>query len=344
MSEAKAIREPTLEPNLDVLRAFAVLAVYVGHLLQTLHVGGDWIHDLAQTGVIIFFVHTSLVLLMSLERTRQPRARLLVHFYVRRVFRIYPLSIVTVVGMLLLSAPAFPNQQFTPLTQLELSANLGLFQNLVGARSYPDPLWSLPFEVQMYGVLPALFWFAQHRGEKAVWLLLTISCAAVLLAKAAGLVLLGQLLVYVPCFLAGVLSFVRRSHHPRLAWWLWPPWLVALVGLKAIVQHSGIPAAALWSPWVTAVALGWSMNAFSSCPHNWLASLGALVSKYSYGLYLLQIVALWCAFDATSGPFAVQFFVCIAMSVALPVLAFHAVEKPMMDLGRRVASALSRPG
>ena len=83
--------------NLDFLRAYAVLTVYFGHALQVFHIeqifGRVTIYDFAQTGVLIFFVHTSLVLMLSLERLRiAPSWRLFKAFYIRRAFRIYPLS------------------------------------------------------------------------------------------------------------------------------------------------------------------------------------------------------------------------------------------------------------
>lgn len=102
---------PTDSANLDCLRAYAVLFVYVGHLLQTLRVDGTThrvtIFDVAQTGVLIFFVHTSLVLLLSLERLDVTGWRLFAVFYTRRLFRIYPLSMLTVAAMVAFRIPPF---------------------------------------------------------------------------------------------------------------------------------------------------------------------------------------------------------------------------------------------
>src|SRR5467141_1625933 len=88
--------------NLDVLRAIAVLLVLLDHVAffsgAPESVKGPFF-VLGHAGVVIFFVHTSLVLMRSLERTQARglkgwlRAR---DFYMRRAFRIYPLAITTV--------------------------------------------------------------------------------------------------------------------------------------------------------------------------------------------------------------------------------------------------------
>src|ERR1039457_4755647 len=79
--------------NLDLLRAAAVMSVYFAHLHTNLsgqHSDLPW--HFGQLGVLMFFVHTSLVLMMSMERM-VANANFIPGFYVRRWFRIYPLSI-----------------------------------------------------------------------------------------------------------------------------------------------------------------------------------------------------------------------------------------------------------
>src|SRR5580698_5913169 len=77
-------------PNLDLLRSVAVVTVLVAHVygaLNVRHYGPFY----GAFGVGLFFVHTVLVLMWSLERRPQ-----VLDFYVRRVARIYPLAIVVV--------------------------------------------------------------------------------------------------------------------------------------------------------------------------------------------------------------------------------------------------------
>ena len=53
-------------------------------------------------GVLIFFVHTSLVLMYSMERSDMRGEALFANFYIRRIFRIYPLSVLAVLVAVML--------------------------------------------------------------------------------------------------------------------------------------------------------------------------------------------------------------------------------------------------
>ena len=54
-------------------------------------------------GVLMFFVHTSMVLMLSLERTRLSGRALFGAFYLRRAFRLYPFSMACVISAMLVS-------------------------------------------------------------------------------------------------------------------------------------------------------------------------------------------------------------------------------------------------
>jgi peptidoglycan/LPS O-acetylase OafA/YrhL len=79
--------------NLDVLRAMAVLSVLFAHSTEVMTFGSDALRDtldvrIGRFGVLLFFIHTALVLMMSLQRNSSTS-----RFYIQRVFRIYPLSL-----------------------------------------------------------------------------------------------------------------------------------------------------------------------------------------------------------------------------------------------------------
>lgn len=100
--------------NLDILRATAVLCVVVGHFFASarLPFPTNW----PFFGVTLFFIHTSFVLMGSLARlelTGFTRPwRLALAFMIRRIFRIYPLSVLFVLLVPVFSIPHFPGESF----------------------------------------------------------------------------------------------------------------------------------------------------------------------------------------------------------------------------------------
>ena len=93
--------------HLDFLRACAVLIVFFAHLIHALvPIARTGLGSAGHFAVLMFFVHTSLVLFMSLDRL--PPKRRFLQFGVRRVFRIYPLLIATVLVVLWLGLPLRP--------------------------------------------------------------------------------------------------------------------------------------------------------------------------------------------------------------------------------------------
>src|ERR1700691_3391124 len=72
-------------PNLDMLRACAVMMVLVDHTFQAVIKHSVRLTWLGRCGVLLFFVHTSCVLMMSLDRHKSSEYHLFRDFYVRRI-------------------------------------------------------------------------------------------------------------------------------------------------------------------------------------------------------------------------------------------------------------------
>jgi len=339
--------------NLDFLRAYAVLSVYAGHVLQTFGItrvaGRVTMYDIAQTGVLIFFVHTSLVLMLSMERLAAERPRFFTAFYIRRIFRIYPLSIFTVTLMTLTCVPVFPTMGYSWPGWTTLLSNLALVQNLTGSNSYPLVLWSLPYEVQMYAVLPLLFVLIRRFRSRLVPIGLWLCDVAIILV----MLKLGlrtvplQLLRYTPCFLGGIIGY-RLWHENvlRLDFWAWPCMITLCVGIRILAEASGLKGATTVSAWLVCLFLGLAAPQFRQLGGGWLRTLAGWVAKYSYGIYLSHCVVLWIAFVLLKAwPFWAQTLVCMALSVLAPVGLYHGIENPMIQVGTRLARRSARePG
>jgi len=314
-----------LKPNLDFLRALAVLLVLAAH------VAGYAIHTnritfaLGQLGVMLFFVHTSLVLMQSLERQQLAGAALLRGFYLQRACRIYPLC-----AVMLLAIYLFMDAQWTPF---ELLANLLLVQNLVYARYMSTVLWTLCLEVQMYLALPLLFLYFRRRPLRwlvALWLL-SIPLAVIQPLISARL----NLFEFAPCFLAGVLAW-RLQGRQRLPAWMWPL-LLALAG-TAFVAYAE-PRANNYGRWAVCLAVGLAIPWLRELATPRLNRACQLIARYSYGIYLFHPLLLWLSFRSLSSLHpAWQWSAFLALLVVLTGLGYHLVELPMIRLGARLSA------
>ncbi|GGY07143.1 acyltransferase family protein [Massilia dura] len=313
--------------NLDFVRAAAVLCVFCSHaVIIVTRQSSELLHHVGQLGVIMFFVHTSYVLMGSLERSRLWGWPRVAEFFVHRVFRIYPLAIVCV-----LVAAALPGSAWTPR---QLLANLTLTQNLVFEESMVGGLWTLPLELQMYCALP--FLFMAFRRRPAWWMV-----GAWLLALPIAHLrpeISGRLLVldYAPCFLPGLVAW-RFGRHGVLPGWLWPP-AVLLAALPWVASDGN----QMGPRWITCLLLGLAIPWFGELSARWLNRASHIVAKYSYGIYLTHFAALMVAFRSLDHlPLAVQAGAFVAMALVFPYLAFHLVEQPMIAVGKRVGGRVA---
>lgn len=325
-------------PTLDAVRAIAVSLVVLSHLALQFMGGVDHsaysFRTMGHVGVAIFFVHTTLVLMASLDR-HGPAA---IPFYVRRFFRIYPLSVTIVLLLALLSEMAG-----SPVETSKILSNLFLVQNLTGHDSMPHPLWSLPYEVQMYLVLPALYWITRT-SRPAIWISLLCAGSVIFLLTLQPNSYGFKLLRFVPCFLPGLLAFaLARQTIPRAN----PLILFGLIGALGIVGIPMLVAAGMREIpllWCLCLTLGVSIPACRPIQDGLVASGSKLIAKYSYGIYLTHVFALATIDGRTPGPSAVQW---VAIMILLPGLAYvfyHGVEKHGIALGARLAERCASNG
>jgi peptidoglycan/LPS O-acetylase OafA/YrhL len=325
-------------PNLDFLRANAVLMVLVSHVLGFYGIrrfGPFDLEAMGVLGVLMFFVHTSFVLMLSLERqlAKFGRERLFLIFMVRRCFRIYPLSLLVVGVIALFKLPLMGppwGMHWPSITGHDILFNLLLVQNVTGSPSLPGPLWSLPYEMQMYLLLPALFLLA---GKLKSARTLAGGCLLVTTALAVWIHFgHGYHLKYVPCFLPGILAY-KISLRPGPGWpfrgFVLMLWSSVAVFMMLYTVEAG---------WAICFILGAAIPQFAPLSSRPLQRASHLIAKYSYGIYLTHFFALWLAFmKFTSLPKVGQWFVFVTAVLLIPIVLYHLVEQPLIRTGRKLA-------
>jgi peptidoglycan/LPS O-acetylase OafA/YrhL len=331
-------------PNLDFLRAVAVLLVLADHL--TRHFQLYQFGSLGLFGVLLFFVHTALVLTYSMQRSHLGGWALVKDFYIRRFFRIYPLSIMAVlIAVALKLQPGMSGLAYGIRPGAgEITSNLLLIQNLTGSASVIGPLWSLPFEVQMYVVLPFLFLWKRRSVVTLLALWLIFGALGHFPEAYPGLAWL-SLLIYVPNFLPGVLAATlpekrTSSGHLCPAYrfpsylfpaYLWPPFVLLLV------------ATFFWKPTrlvggLLCLLLGSAIPRFQQISFRPLTWVSHRIATYSYGIYLGHSFFIWYAL--TKHDSWILFWL---MWTIIPAVVYHMFEHPMVQMGRRVARGVAQP-
>lgn len=339
-------------PNLDLLRSGAVLFVVFFHVLLLLEkthyvnkerLGG--FHSIGNWGVLIFFVHTSLVLMFSLERQYNhfPEGRVWFQFLIRRIFRIYPLSmcIVTVVALFRIPVADIVAGRLVslPFHWPAIVTNLLLIQNLTNTPSILIPLWSLPFEMQMYLFLPALYLFV--RNSRSVAPIFLVWMASYIAAKpAARLDEMGipNLVEFAPLFLSGIVAYsLIKTARFKLPAWVWP---FAIAAITVFYLFRPIPSRGC----VATLLLGVALPHFKEISSPAIRTACRIVARYSYGIYLTHIICIWLAFQACAHlPVGIRIVVFLTTVISFPVISYHAIEAPMIKAGTTLIASLRAP-
>lgn len=337
--------------NLDLLRSFAVLLVVGFHLAKYF----NWqferlrVTDFGLLGVMLFFVHTTLVLMFSLERQQRASggAPLFVPFMIRRCFRIYPLAILVVSVAFIFRIPSdlqFGGFHLLHQSAWNIVANLLLIQNVTLQKANPGILWSLPLELQMYLALPALFLFASR--IKSGWGMVAFWCGSVALWFAAGfftgsfplseggirspMEALLKFTRFAPCFLPGLVAY-KFWRGPRLIpAWVWPVFLALCCG--AFLWLSGRQPIEVG--WFICFAIGLAVSFFREMRENLLTWLTKRVARYSFGIYLLHYFAIWAGFDFGKRlNLALQIAIFAIVLICISEFLYHLVEAPLIAAG-----------
>jgi len=340
MSPAKA----TLSPNLDLLRAVAVLCVFVSHLLDVFGIRS--FGSLGRVGVIIFFVHTSFVLMGSLERLQrdaQGNWQLVMGFWCRRFFRIYPLSILFVVLIALFRIPADPGAVYQWIGLRAFFSNLALAQNLTYDNNILSVLWSLPLEVQMYVMLPALYLAVRSKRRYVSVGLWVVSVVLALVIPAISERL--DVFRYGPCFTSGIVAYdlIRsKSWRWALPAWVWP--IGIAVAILLFGPHDNLNLGVkIQQAWAVSLLLGVLYANVREGSDGGLRPVLHWIAEHSYGIYLSHTIVMGFAFYTLSGlPMWIRIVVLIAGSIGVPALLYVAIERPLIVVGGHVARRMMR--
>ena len=307
--------------------------------------------SLANFGVALSFLVSGFVIPFSLRRDGPAG------FMVRRFFRLYPT--LWLVLLLLLAVLALNARRYGltfPFGPRVIAGNALLVSSYLGQPFIESVCWTLLVE-ELFYVLCALCAWRRVLDQPAAVLLVALAAAGVAVSFSFPWLTAGTPGWHYPVFFLRInATFVvfifigvvlhhlyRGAWRPRLAL----PMVVALFGLFAlgcrygVVRYAG--GVAPWlGPGLAALVLFAALLAVNRwLPYaRWLDRLAAV----SYPLYLTHATLGYIVIRAVylgSGSLYLGFAAAFAAALALSAVLHRFVERPAIDLGRRLAARLS---
>lgn len=364
-------------PELDILRFFAFLLVFIHHSIP--HDTAFWtrygvpdglarglagLGALGAFGVDVFFVLSAYLITELLLREKALLGDLdLKAFYTRRVLRIWPLYFffLGIAGALTFVVPGQQIGWRATTAFLLLGGNWWIvFHGFPSSIIFP--LWSVSIEEQFYLMWPPIArrLRAVHMTALGIALLAVAFCARWYLGThgATESQVWCNTLARLDPLAAGILLAVMlRGEAPRIAL----RWRVTLIALGVLCLAA---AGNYWQIKGDPLTTGRILIGYPVVALGGVALLVAVLSpvkmlhksalvylgKISYGLYVYHVLGLMLSdymvpnAEASLARYSVRVAMAFAITVTCAAASFRWVESPFLNLKQRFAHVLSRPG
>lgn len=369
--DGSARSAPFYRPELDTLRFFAFLAVFITHTCRypaeffLQHHSPAWLADALPKiirsgayGVDLFFALSAYLITELLLREKEQRGALDVKaFYVRRILRIWPLYYFLLA--VAFAVPFFnPGGEFSPrhLTMFTFMAgNWSMKWFGWSAGPIAIPLWSVSVEEQFY-----LFWppivAKLSRSGIAIAACILIVIANVdrfwqLTLHATPLDLWPDTFGHLDSIGAGILvSLVLQGRSPSIG----RLGRIAMIGLGAtgIFGVGWFVASIPDQPPITLATLAGYIIIVAACVSILVAFIGmelrfaplAYLGKTSYGLYAYHVAIIFLVGKVSFlNHFGIKEVACLTLTIAVAAASYTLLESPFLRLKERFAHVHSRP-
>jgi len=341
------MRRQAYRPDIDGLRAIAVLSVLIHHLNESLLPGGF-------VGVDIFFVISGFLITAQVHAEAREGTFSIRQFYKRRINRIVPALFTVVAACLAAGAFLLSPADLLLLARSAVYASIGLsnvffwreYGNYFAGNAREAPLlhtWSLGIEEQFYVIWPLLvLLLARTRPRLTVILVAALTVASIALSEvAAGLFASASYYLlptrFFELMIGGLLALsiaaIRPRSQPQARLGLIAGFLLVGGSLLLLSRSSVFPGVnAMW-PCLGTALLIWAGSG-QGLPTRLLTNRPLVfLGLISYSLYLWHwpVIAFLTYLDHPIGLAAG--IAAAAASILLAWLSWKYIEVPMRRSG-----------
>ncbi|HVU56179.1 MAG TPA: acyltransferase [Puia sp.] len=324
---------------LDFLRCMAAMSVLIQHACEKMFPSFVYFtthyFQFGVFGVSLFFLCSGFVIPVSLEKTHSLRK-----FWINRVFRLYPLYLVSMgATLVLIMADGRPLPSFT-----DLLANLTMLQKFLDRPSILHLYWTLSLEMAFYIMVSLIF--------LAGWLKKTVALAVASLVISLLIGVVGTQVFhlfsngwgtafYFSTMFIGFLYYRRLQGKVGAA--TFTAVVLAAMGTLCLITYFNLygkdkPEAMgtlSFLPVTTAIAGAYLLFSLSFAARRiqypgFMLTLGVI----SYSLYLVQ-ATVFSIIPAFRQPW-LTVIVWLAAIILVSFLTYRLVEKPFMSIGKRL--------
>lgn len=324
---------------IDALRGMAAIWVVMEHFWDRVTLPWEpgpigWVFDHGYLGVPIFFVLSGYVIALNLSA--QPvNAHMIGRFALRRAIRLDPPYWVSIAAALALAVAATwigIEKEFPTLAQL--IAHLVYAQELLGYGHIIAVYWTLCLEFQFYLFLALLLcgrrWLSETAFHSAFLALLALSVVQYL--QIIDVSPRGFFLPYWWAFALGALTCWANTGALALPWYA--------VGVVLVLPAAFGARTAFVCVTVATALLLYTAGVLRRM--HWLsAQPWQFLGRISYSLYLFHPVVGWSAMSLALRylPDELALLAGIAVSIVSAYIAYLTVERPSINLSRKIALA-----
>lgn len=297
----------------------------------------------ADAAINIFFILSGLLLAISLQREREFDARTALRFIFRRILRIYPALIVTVLAFGAVSYIFLPALFSFPFAPRQMLLNSLLLDTSVNGET-----WTLQAAMLMVPLVLFIAWLQRLFGAAVPFAFVLFALFHLFNGPLFGMLILRASLL---AFALGMLiaTDAARRLATRLPGWLWGLCLIAVV-LERFFAFGNETNALLGSLLLSAIAVA---LIFYRAPDAGMLCSAPLqfFGRISYSLYLWHAVVMYELFPFFQTILGAERItrqylwfglaygaVVLAVAVPLAWLTERSVERPFIEWGRQILS------